>query len=123
MYRNRPPYGAFASFDDASTLATALHDGGYRTGLVGKYLNYYEEDDAAYVPPGWDRWVAFVSQHGNGEYLGYDLTINGSVVHFGDAPADYSTDVLAGYAANFIRSTPASTPCSCGWPSRPRTGR
>jgi arylsulfatase A-like enzyme len=110
VYRNRPPYGAFASFDDTSTLATALHDGGYRTGLLGKYLNYYEEDDAAYVPPGWDRWVAFVSQHGNGEYLGYDLTINGSVVHFGDAPADYSTDVLAGYAANFIRSTPASTP-------------
>ncbi len=110
VYRNRAPFGAFASFDDATTVATALHGGGYRTGLFGKYLNYYEQDDAGYVPPGWDRWVAFVSQHGNGDYFGYDVTVNGSVVHYGGAPADYSTDVLAGYAASFIQSTPAATP-------------
>src|SRR5262245_11052409 len=73
VYRNRPPFGAFESFDDATTLATALHGGGYRTGLFGKYLNYYEQDDAGYIPPGWDRWVAFVSQHGNGDYFGYDV--------------------------------------------------
>jgi arylsulfatase A-like enzyme len=110
VYRNRAPFGAFASFHDGTTLATALHGDGYRTGLFGKYLNYYEQDDAGYVPPGWDRWVAFVTQHGNGDYFDYDVTVNGSVVHYADAPADYSTDVLAGYAASFIHSTPASTP-------------
>ena len=34
------PYG-YAVFDDSHTVATALRAAGYRTGLVGKYLNGY----------------------------------------------------------------------------------
>ena len=29
------------NLDESSTLATWLHDAGYRTGLIGKYLNRY----------------------------------------------------------------------------------
>jgi len=39
VVRNSGASGGFARFDDRSTLATWLHDGGYYTGHVGKYLN------------------------------------------------------------------------------------
>ena len=35
------PFGGFPAFDDGSTVATWLHDAGYRTALLGKYLNGY----------------------------------------------------------------------------------
>jgi len=54
VYRNNPPNGGFASFRDATTIATRLHTAGYRTALIGKYLNGYTS--GRYVPPGWDRW-------------------------------------------------------------------
>ena len=34
------PYG-FAAFDDSTTLGTVLRRSGYRTAVVGKYLNGY----------------------------------------------------------------------------------
>ena len=45
------------NLDESSTLATWLHGAGYRTGLVGKYLNSYPFGVLPYVPPGWDRFV------------------------------------------------------------------
>src|SRR5215218_10671223 len=38
---------------EESTVATWLHDVGYRTALIGKYMNAY---DQLYSPPGWDYW-------------------------------------------------------------------
>ena len=92
---NAPPYGA-AAFDDSSTVATWLHDAGYRTSLVGKYLNGYGTDP--FVPPGWDDWHAFI---GSG-YFDYRLVENGIVQHYGADEADYLTDVLAAKAVDFI---------------------
>ena len=41
-------------------IAIWLQDAGYRTGLIGKYLNESREAAlAGYEPPGWDRWVSF----------------------------------------------------------------
>lgn len=58
--------GGFIAFDDRSTIATWLHDAGYRTGLVGKYLNGYGlGGTTGYVPPGWDDW------HGNWDTIAY----------------------------------------------------
>src|SRR3546814_5854168 len=34
---------------DQSTIATWLHDAGYRTGLIGKYMNQYEPDEQTYI--------------------------------------------------------------------------
>jgi N-acetylglucosamine-6-sulfatase len=87
------------AFRDASTIATWLDAAGYRTALVGKYLNSYS---GTYVPPGWDRWVAF---SGDRFYYDYDLNVDGVVSSHGSLPSDYSTDVLAGEADSFIRGT------------------
>ena len=58
--------GGFPAFyrlgDEDSTVATWLHDAGYRTALIGKYLNRYPKGAAeSHVPPGWDEWSAFAS--------------------------------------------------------------
>jgi N-acetylglucosamine-6-sulfatase len=45
--------------NDANTLPVWLDAAGYRTGLVGKYLNGYPwTKGSGYVPPGWDYFKA-----------------------------------------------------------------
>jgi N-acetylglucosamine-6-sulfatase len=108
VYRNAPPYGGYASFRAASTLATWLHDAGYHTGLVGKYLNGYRTG----IPPGWDEWHAFSGGASNegGAYYDYDLVDDGVLTRRGRRASDYSTDVLADRAETFIRDAPAAEP-------------
>jgi N-acetylglucosamine-6-sulfatase len=102
VYRQGLPHGGFQSFDDTTTIATALRAGGYRTGFFGKYLDAYQSGAlGGYVPPGWDHWVAFV----HSEYFEYALTIDGTIERFAAAAEDYSTDVLAARTEEFIRST------------------
>jgi N-acetylglucosamine-6-sulfatase len=111
IYTNTAPSGGYKAFRDrgleTSTLATWLDAAGYRTGLFGKYLNEYGPGNTV-VPTGWDRWVAI--DETNAAYSNYDLNIDGTITHFGTTAADYSTDVLSGYADAFIRGTPADTP-------------
>ena len=102
VYRETPPFGAFPSFHDGSTIATWLHDQGYTTGLFGKYIDAYQHAAlTGYVPPGWDRWAAFVRSR----YLDYKLTIDGHIQTYGDDASDYSTNVLGSLAERFIRDT------------------
>jgi arylsulfatase A-like enzyme len=102
IYRQDPPFGRFDWFDDSSTLATWLDDAGYRTGLFGKYIDGGQHAAlTGYVPPGWDRWVAFV----HAEMLDYGLTFDGTVRRFGAAPEEHSTRVLADEAVAFVRET------------------
>jgi len=59
---NKPALGGgFESFDDSATTAVALQQAGYRTALIGKYLNGYggyAREFPDQIPPGWDRWFA-----------------------------------------------------------------
>ena len=88
------------------TIATALHDRGYRTGFFGKYLNDFSKySPDGYTPPGWDDFTAF--KYSRGAYFGYQLT-DGSYHGLNDA--DYSTDVLARRAQRFVRTTPDDQP-------------
>lgn len=103
VYTNRPDLGIRA-FNDRSTLATWLDGAGYRTGLVGKYLNHYEGEA---IPPGWDAWAAF---SGPNAYYDYTLNEDGTLRSYGSGTASYATDVLAERATSFIRSTPTETP-------------
>jgi N-acetylglucosamine-6-sulfatase len=65
------PEGGYAAFPSgANTVATWLHDVGYQTALVGKYLNGYGSPGTPLrVPRGWDDW------HGtlNGSYRSVEV--------------------------------------------------
>jgi N-acetylglucosamine-6-sulfatase len=99
------PFGGFAAFTDTSTIATSLDAAGYRTGIVGKYLNGYDAT-TGYVAPGWDRWVVGDSQF----YYDYQLSVDGVLETHGSTPADYSTTVETAYAEDFIRTTDPADP-------------
>jgi arylsulfatase A-like enzyme len=102
VYTNFAPTGGFPVFDPTTTIATVLHQRGYRTALIGKYLNGYLGTG---VPPGWDRWAAFNGPHGGISYVDYTMSLDGVERRFGASPADYSTDVLARRAVRFIKET------------------
>jgi len=87
-----------------STIATWMHDRGYTTALIGKYLNHYPDGQGlSYVPPGWDYWASPCSGNPYTEY-NYDLNENGKSVHYGNTPSDYGTDVYLHKATDFIKS-------------------
>jgi N-acetylglucosamine-6-sulfatase len=81
--------------NEKDNLATRLHSSGYRTGLLGKYLNGYS---GTTVPPGWDDWFATSSF----AYFDYDVNDNGHLRHFGTGKNDYLTDVLSDETQEFI---------------------
>ncbi len=94
--------GGAPAFDDTSTLATWLHDGGYTTALVGKYLNDLSGLPTGYVPPGWDRWFGIAQAAHQDRYYGYELNENGRIVQYGHDPGDYTTTVLQSKAVGFV---------------------
>jgi N-acetylglucosamine-6-sulfatase len=94
--------GGAPAFDDDRSLATWLDDAGYRTGLIGKYLNDYAKLPVGYVPPGWDEWFAIAQAHPQVRYYDYELNENGRIVGYGDEPSDYSTSVLRDKALRFV---------------------
>lgn len=91
---------------ERSTLATWVQAAGYRTALVGKYLNHYPlKDDPTHVPPGWDAWYGWWYKKDQGDFNRYTrffLNENGTTVRYGvDTPA-YMTDVLKEKAVGFV---------------------
>jgi arylsulfatase A-like enzyme len=83
------------------TMAVWLRRSGYRTGLVGKYLNAFSGD----VPPrGWSAWHSFRGV--NAAYYDYELLhTDGSVSRYGSDPRAYSTDVLRRHATRFVNGS------------------
>ena len=97
---------------ESSTVATWLQSAGYRTALMGKYLNGYLEARGAglfeYVPPGWSEWD--VAGDGFRE-IDYTLNHNGVLTKYGHSPQDVLSDVLRARADTFItQSTDAHQP-------------
>ena len=91
-------FGVFHQRDEKSTFATDLQQAGYRTAMMGKYLNGYQPKDE-FVPPGWTEWD--VAGNGYPEY-NYNLLENGQVKHYGQ---DYLTDVVSGKAQQFVTAS------------------
>lgn len=107
VFRNTGNDGGYQVFHDRGeerdTFATDLQAAGYRTAMMGKYLNGYQPSvaggEAGDVPPGWNEWD--VAGDGYPEF-NYALNENGHVTHHGKSPEDYLTDVLAAKATSFI---------------------
>ena len=107
VLRNTGDDAGFAAFKasgaEDQTMATTLQGAGYETALIGKYLNGYAfpRSDSAYIPPGWDFWVAGVD-HDAYNSFNYALNVNGEIVNHGSDERDYLTDVLAAHALDFL---------------------
>jgi arylsulfatase A-like enzyme len=116
---------------EGNSLPVWLQGAGYKTALVGKYLNRYGQQSIYgawlawfggligvefkgptignprdWVPPGWNLWYAFSGTRP--KYYDYSINENGAMFHFGTEPQDYSTDVLKERAVRFIRDQSAS---------------
>ena len=109
VYTNGPMDGGFGQFyqlqRENSTVATWLHQAGYRTALFGKYLNGYPNPgNRNYIPPGWDEWVSPAKGSPYTEF-NYTLNENGKLVDYGPGAKDYMTDVLTTKVDDYIRST------------------
>jgi N-acetylglucosamine-6-sulfatase len=130
------PHGGWLEFrsKETNTLPVWLQAAGYRTALLGKYMNGYGEGsprqswfqsqlDAIrsrlgfetgygdsggpnkWVPPGWDLWFAFA----RASYYNELINENGKILRLGDRAEDYSTDVLRDRAARFIQEQSQSS--------------
>ena len=104
LYDNSPSsYGSADTFHESGyerkTMATWFHAAGYRTAILGKYVNGFA---CRWVPPGWD-----VSDIGVG-YFGPTLCENGTQHEY--PSTTYSTTLFGSQAVDFIDGTPRSTP-------------
>ena len=105
VFKNQGEDGGYSAFvsrgHERNTFATALWSAGYRTAMMGKYLNGYEP---AQHPPaaGWTSWD--VAGNGYPEFH-YSLNHNGKLTAYGVKPSDYLTDILSELATQFIRES------------------
>jgi arylsulfatase A-like enzyme len=117
VFTNSGSDGGFTAFHARGAEGIAfnvyLQRAGYRTAMMGKYLNGYLQGPSrssvpdTYVPPGWNQWD--VAGWGYPEYR-YLLNQNGVVHRSGAAPRDYLTDVLARKGAQFIANSAGRGP-------------
>ncbi len=108
VFRNFEPDGGYGGFNahgnEPNTFAVALQRIGYKTAMLGKYLNGYEPTRNG-PAMGWNEWD--VVGLGYPEF-NYALNVNGSVVYHGSKARDYLTDVLARTAVKFIQHSQGS---------------
>ena len=106
VFMNVGRQGGFNVFyrrgEERHTFAAALHGAGYRTALMGKYLNRYMQTrsvPSTYVPPGWSDWDGAGAAYGE---FNYTLNQNGELAHYGHRAPDYLTTVLARAGVHLI---------------------
>src|ERR1044071_5673437 len=100
---NTRPDGGYPAFRRHGarrrSVGRALQTAGYRTALLGKYLNLYRPDKDG-RDPGWDEWLASSWAYTG---FGYRQSDNGHPMTAGYRSRDYVTDVLATRAVRFVR--------------------
>lgn len=108
-------FGRFLQNDLETSVGPFLSAAGYRTGLIGKYLNeYVPQGDTdgelppdyppAYVPPGWDEWFSTGVGYQHFDYQAVDSTDGETRVvdYTGGLETSYFTDVMSTRAGVFI---------------------
>ena len=115
IWTNTSPTGGFALFDGLNeqlhTFNNVLYHDGYRTAMMGKYLNGYLMNPLVssavdrFIPTGWSEWD--VAGWGYPEY-NYLLNDDGTVHRYGDQPRDYLTRVIAHKGIDFIKQSAAA---------------
>lgn len=108
VYYNDGPDGGLDKYRhlgyEEDSLPVWLHDAGIVTYLMGKYNNGYASSETSelgpYVPPGWDRWLAYLS--GPPDFAKYSE--NGTVI---EVPG-HSVELFADRTERFIREMAAA---------------
>jgi arylsulfatase A-like enzyme len=122
VHGNFPPNGSWLKFrsHESNDLPVWLHQDGYYTVHIGKYLNGYGgygtlNETPLPVPADWDEWFGKVSE--DALYFNYQLIEKTAanptprLTFYGDQPLDYQTDVFSDRAVDFVRDhTPSQEP-------------
>jgi len=101
---NTKPNGGYEVYMDRGnaqeSFCNALQEKGYKTAMMGKFLNGYLP--GTHQPlPGWSDWFVAGAGYRN---FDYDINSNGRLLHYGHAPQDYLTDVLASRTDSLIKA-------------------
>ena len=103
VHTNAGPYGGLPALRQPdNTIAAWLQRSGYRTAMVGKYLNGYQGKGD--TPAGWDYWNVTTS-NGFG-YFDYPMNDNGSRRYYGHT---YSTDLIADDTVGLVKQYAGGT--------------
>ncbi len=100
MFWNDPGYVNLT--DKRDTLPVWLKRAGYRTGMVGKLLNGYDEHEGLAPAPGFDFWFDLLAEK---RYYDYEVSDQGRRRAYGNKRRDYSTDVFTRQAKRFIHQS------------------
>ncbi len=100
---NSGPFGGYDQLTPETAMPVWLQQAGYRTAMVGKYLNGYKGGDAKAGgnESGWDHWDPTIKQIY--QYEGYTQYNDGNPVR----PRAYHTDYVAGRSATLIEELAA----------------
>ncbi len=111
ILQNGPPLGAYEVFKDRgfneNNIGPWLHQAGYRTALLGKYMNNFPLGDDTYIPPGWDEWVGVLSDRVADDET-YTLNENGTINQYRGGGENHQTDVLRDRLIDFVERTEAT---------------
>jgi N-acetylglucosamine-6-sulfatase len=101
---NTKPNGGYNAYmdngDALESFAIALQHAGYKTAMMGKFLNGYMPQKNQPVL-GWSDW--FVAGNGYRNF-DYDINYNGQILHFGHTDKDYLTDVVSAHTDSLIHA-------------------
>ena len=101
ILRNRPGYPELREKD--SVLPVWMQEAGYRTAMVGKYMNGFSDSTEGREKrpaPGWEEWTLMLRSF---SYYGFTLLEGGEEVEYGERRRDYLTSVLNRAALDSIR--------------------
>jgi N-acetylglucosamine-6-sulfatase len=104
VLHNAGNYGGYKRLDHTNTLPLWLQLAGYRTLMVGRYLNGYgtENLNQTEIPPGWNEWFVPVGTSAQA-FRNQTINENGLLRWF----SDYQTDLYANKALELINRTPS----------------
>ena len=103
---NIGPYGGYDRLRTDQTIATYLHDKGYETIFMGKFLNGYNRADQAAQMPGWTSWNPTLQ--GVYQYRNFVVANDGVAVQHTDT---YQTDYFTELAVQKIgEAAPSERP-------------
>lgn len=111
VFSNQRPFGGARVFNDTTTLAVWMQNAGYKTALIGKYLNAYDKI-SPHIPPGWDYWFSFLHTSF------YNYTVNNNGEEYQEK-TKYSTDLVFDKGTEFIKNNKSQPFFLCINPSAP----